>query len=177
MPHSPKSSRTMDFKSKTPSGNPTGTTQFAMSAPASQPKATIIPRIFGGLGNQLFCYAAARRLALVNHANLTMVELIRSCASVALHVRFFDAPYERGINNTPADYYSRAIARMELLLPDTHYFMFSDQPDFARECLSLREDRITTCSKKLIHITALCWYGLLAAGALFFVAYKSGVIS
>ena len=32
----------------------------------------IIPRIFGGLGNQLFCYAAARRLALVNDAELVI---------------------------------------------------------------------------------------------------------
>jgi hypothetical protein len=30
----------------------------------------IISRIFGGVGNQLFCYAAARRLALVNNAEL-----------------------------------------------------------------------------------------------------------
>ena len=35
-----------------------------------QPK--IIPRIFGGLGNQLFIYAAARRLALVNNAELVI---------------------------------------------------------------------------------------------------------
>jgi hypothetical protein len=32
----------------------------------------IIARIKGGLGNQLFCYAAARRLALVNHAELVI---------------------------------------------------------------------------------------------------------
>lgn len=32
----------------------------------------IIPRIFGGLGNQLFAYAAARRLALVNNAELVL---------------------------------------------------------------------------------------------------------
>lgn len=32
--------------------------------------AKIVARIFGGLGNQLFCYAAARRLALVNNAEL-----------------------------------------------------------------------------------------------------------
>lgn len=32
----------------------------------------IISRIFGGLGNQLFCYAAARRLALVNNAELVL---------------------------------------------------------------------------------------------------------
>ncbi len=35
-----------------------------------QPK--IIPCIHGGLGNQLFCYAAARRLALVNDAELLL---------------------------------------------------------------------------------------------------------
>lgn len=36
----------------------------------SYPK--LIPRIFGGLGNQLFCYAAARRLALVKNAELVL---------------------------------------------------------------------------------------------------------
>ena len=33
---------------------------------------TIIPRIFGGIGNQLFCYAAARRLALAAGAELAI---------------------------------------------------------------------------------------------------------
>ena len=33
---------------------------------------TIIVRIHGGLGNQLFCYAAARRLALINKAQLAI---------------------------------------------------------------------------------------------------------
>ena len=32
----------------------------------------IITRNLGGLGNQLFCYAAARRLALVNNAELVI---------------------------------------------------------------------------------------------------------
>lgn len=35
----------------------------------------IISRIFGGIGNQLFCYAAARRLALVNGAELVIDEV------------------------------------------------------------------------------------------------------
>jgi hypothetical protein len=30
----------------------------------------ITVRIVGGIGNQLFCYAAARRLAIVNNAEL-----------------------------------------------------------------------------------------------------------
>lgn len=32
----------------------------------------VIARIMGGLGNQLFCYAAARRLSLTNHAELIL---------------------------------------------------------------------------------------------------------
>lgn len=38
-------------------------------------KCKIIPRILGGLGNQLFIYAAARRLALVNNADLAIDHL------------------------------------------------------------------------------------------------------
>ena len=34
--------------------------------------AKVIPRLFGGLGNQLFIYAATRRLALANHAELVL---------------------------------------------------------------------------------------------------------
>ena len=37
-----------------------------------QRKAKIISLVVGGLGNQLFCYAAARRLALVNDAELVI---------------------------------------------------------------------------------------------------------
>jgi len=47
--------------------------QVEMSQRLPQPApAKIIPRIFGGLGNQLFCYAAARRLALVNNTELVI---------------------------------------------------------------------------------------------------------
>jgi hypothetical protein len=35
-------------------------------------KLKIIPRLFGGLGNQLFIYATARRLAIVNNAELIL---------------------------------------------------------------------------------------------------------
>jgi hypothetical protein len=221
--------------------------------------AKIIPRIFGGLGNQLFCYAAARRLALVNHAelvlddvsgfayddayqrhyqldhfiipcrkattserlepfsrarrylkryfnrhlpfdmrnyiqqemfdfdvrllqveprgtvylegywqgegyfkdvedtiradlqiqpptdarNLEMAARIHRSLSVAVHVRFFDAPSEGGINNAPGDYYTRAVALMETLAPGAHYFVFSDQPAAACERIPLPHDRVT----------------------------------
>jgi len=35
----------------------------------------VIARIFGGIGNQLFCYAAARRLALINNAELVLDDI------------------------------------------------------------------------------------------------------
>ncbi len=222
----------------------------------------IVCRIFGGLGNQLFCYAAARRLALVNNATLiiddvsgfvsdyeyqrhfqldhfnipcrkatpaermepfsrirrylkryynqkrpfekrtyiqqegvnfddrllqckprgvlylegywqsedyfkdveqtiradldivpptdsinnTMASRIRSSLAVAVHVRFFEAPYEIGVHNAPGDYYVRAVEQMETRVPGAHYFLFSDRPDAARARIPLPEDRITCVS-------------------------------
>jgi hypothetical protein len=56
-------------------------------------------------------------------ANLAMATRMRNCLAVAVHVRFFDAPTEVGINNAPGDYYARAIAQMEAMAPDAHYFV------------------------------------------------------
>jgi len=78
--------------------------------------------------------------------NQAMAERIRGCLGIAVHMRFFDAPQERGVNNAPTDYYSRAVARMESLAPDAHYFVFSDQPAAARDVIPLPEDRITLVS-------------------------------
>lgn len=221
----------------------------------------VIPRIFGGIGNQLFCYAAARRLALANNAelviddssgfvhdydyrryyqldhfnipcpkaaaierlepfarirrkllreincrrpfekrtyiqqegidfdprlllikprgtvylegywqsedyfkdveqtiradlkitpptdaaNLSMVASIRDSLAIAVHIRFFDVPNgTNGVNDAPGDYYDRAVAKMESLISNAHYFIFSDRPDAARTCISLPDNRITT---------------------------------
>lgn len=78
--------------------------------------------------------------------NLAMVERIRNSIAVAVHVRFFDAPQEQGINNAQGDYYAHAVARMESLAPGAHYFIFSDQPAAARDRIPLPEDRITLVS-------------------------------
>lgn len=225
----------------------------------------IISRIFGGIGNQLFCYAAARRLALVNGAELVIDEVsgfaydkvykqryqldhfsipcrkataaermepfsrvrrylkrsynrrrlfeertyiqqegidfdprllqvrprgtvylegywqseeyfkdveetiradlciqpptdgrnremaarIRESLAVAVHVRFFDALNETFVNNTPGDYYARAVEKMETLVPGAHYFVFSDQPEAARARIPLPDARITCVSHNL----------------------------
>ena len=78
--------------------------------------------------------------------NLEMASLIRGQLAVAVHVRFFDAPSEGGRNNAPADYYSRAVARMETLAPASHYFVFSDRPEVARSLIPLADSRVTSVS-------------------------------
>jgi hypothetical protein len=75
--------------------------------------------------------------------NLETASRIRAGMAVALHVRFFDAPAEAGINNAPGDYYSRAVAHMESVAPGAHYFLFSDQPEAARRRINLPDDRVT----------------------------------
>lgn len=78
-----------------------------------------------------------------DEVNLALSARIRGCNAVAVHVRFFDAPSEQGINNAPDDYYARAVTRMEALAPRAHYFVFSDQPATARKRIPLPDDRVT----------------------------------
>jgi len=68
---------------------------------------------------------------------------IRSCQAVAIHIRFFDSPFERKGGNLSESYYSRAIAKMEKMVPDARYFVFSDQPHFALDNVTLPSDRMT----------------------------------
>ena len=81
-----------------------------------------------------------------DETNLAMAERICGRLTVAVHVRFFDAPQEIGVNNAPSDYYARAVARMESLAPDAHYFVFSDYPATALDRIPLPMDRVTIVS-------------------------------
>jgi hypothetical protein len=76
-----------------------------------------------------------------------MASCICDSLTVAVHVRFFDVPNGRGINNAPGDYYARAVAQMETLVPGAHYFVFSDQPAAARPRIPLPDARITWVSQ------------------------------
>jgi hypothetical protein len=87
-----------------------------------------------------------RIISPVDEINVAMAKRMNGCLAVAVHVRFFDAPQERGVHNAPADYYKQAVARMESLKPDAHYFVFSDQPAAARTCIPLPDDCITLVS-------------------------------
>jgi hypothetical protein len=81
-----------------------------------------------------------------DEVNQAMAEQISRCIAVAVHVRFFDAPEEQGLNNAPSGYYERAVTTMESLAPGAHYFVFSDQPAAARDKIQLPDDRITLVS-------------------------------
>ena len=77
--------------------------------------------------------------------NVAMAANIRARPCVAVHVRFFDAPGS-GVHNAPADYYARAVAKMDALAPGSHYFLFSDRPEMARTLIPLPDERVTTVS-------------------------------
>ena len=68
----------------------------------------IICRIVGGLGNQLFCYASARRLALVNNAQLVIDNV-----SGFTH----DVAYRRQYQLDHFNIYSRKATLVERLEP------------------------------------------------------------
>lgn len=78
--------------------------------------------------------------------NLVMAARMSACLSVAVHVRFFDAPAEVGVNNAPVNYYANAVAAMAALAPAAHYFVFSDRPEAARASIPLPDDRVTCVS-------------------------------
>ncbi len=82
-------------------------------------------------------------------ANVLLADKIRNCKSVAVHVRFFDQPQISGVNIVPGDYYHRAIALMESLLPSAHYYIFSDKPESARARIPLPDERFTLVSHNL----------------------------
>ncbi len=78
--------------------------------------------------------------------NQQMALKIKSCESVAIHVRYFDAPQGQSINNVPSTYYLTAIEKISKIYPKLHYFIFSDKPEFARAMLELPDDRVTYVS-------------------------------
>src|SRR6185369_2482907 len=76
-----------------------------------------------------------------DEVNLRTAEEINGSLSVALHVRWFDET-----SNVSAVYYQRAIAMMEEKLESPHYFLFSNDAEFARVYLDLPKGRVTFVS-------------------------------
>ncbi|MCP4552905.1 MAG: alpha-1,2-fucosyltransferase [Bacteroidetes bacterium] len=78
--------------------------------------------------------------------NNKMKVLINDSVAVAVHVRFFDIPGENSINNTPTCYYARAVEKMENEVTNAHYFVFSDEPNAARNLIPWPDERVTCVS-------------------------------
>lgn len=70
-------------------------------------------------------------------------EAINRAESIAVHVRWFDAPDTIEANNVPKAYYERAIAVVETRVKTPRYFVFSDDPSAARSKLQFLGDRAT----------------------------------
>jgi hypothetical protein len=79
----------------------------------------VISRIKGGLGNQLFCYAAARRLALVNDAELVIDDITGFVRDSFYHRRYmldqFHIPVRKATSGErfePFERYRRGLAKL-----------------------------------------------------------------
>ena len=78
-----------------------------------------------------------------DEVNQAIAEKIENCTAIAVHVRFFDATEQQGINNAPSNYYTNAIEEMKRRVPDAHYYVFSDKPNDARNYIPFADDQIT----------------------------------
>jgi hypothetical protein len=82
-------------------------------------------------------------IAPTDAQNMRAAEAIRENTSIAIHIRWFESPDSSGSHNTSANYYNRAIALLESRISSPHYFVFSDNPDAARERLQLSDGVVT----------------------------------
>jgi hypothetical protein len=73
--------------------------------------------------------------------NKSMSEQIKSKNSVAVHIRFFDSTI--GMHNLPIEYYEAAIFKLNDIVVDPHFFIFSDNADIAFKIMKKLSKNIT----------------------------------
>lgn len=71
---------------------------------------------------------------------------INKLNSVAIHVRWFDSCYTTPTHNITLDYYTKAISKMNKLLKNPHFFVFSDDPIAAKVKLDLYDEKFSFVS-------------------------------
>ena len=107
----------------------------------------LFARIKGGLGNQLFCYAAARRLALVNNAELLLDHVTGFERDAQYNRRFrlnrfsipvrLAAPSERFYPfERPRRGLAKAVSRLQPF--ERRKYIFQEFPEYDRRLLALK---------------------------------------
>ena len=81
--------------------------------------------------------------------NKDMSEKILNVPSIAIHMRWFDAPGRESYQNASIEYYKRAIEFMENKIESPHYFLFSENIDAARKKICLPSERVTCISHNI----------------------------
>ena len=104
----------------------------------------VIPRIQGGMGNQLFSYAAARRLALVNGA-----ELVIDDRSGFVRDHNYRRSYQLERFRIPC----RKASAAELLAPFPRIRRYLKQISTA----AVRSMNVVTFSRRGMTSTRACW--------------------
>jgi hypothetical protein len=85
----------------------------------------------------------------IDSHNLSLKDQILNSNSIALHIRFFNSPDQVDSYNAPLNYYKRAIKKMDILIPNAHYFLFSDNPDLVLKSMDLPLNKITIINNNL----------------------------
>lgn len=75
-----------------------------------------------------------------DQANLRMAAEISESHSIGLHIRWFDAPGNDGVQNASIDYFKRAVKYFNDRIEKPRYFIFSDSPDAAKDKLGFVGD-------------------------------------
>lgn len=82
--------------------------------------------------------------------NREMADRIQNRPSASIHVRLGDYASDPLTNSVhgivPSDFYERAIAHILKVQPETHFFLFSDEPERAVEKIPLPASKVTTVS-------------------------------
>jgi hypothetical protein len=84
--------------------------------------------------------------------NMELIESIRKTTSISLHVRFF---YDN-LQDTMSNYYSKAIEKINLLYPKSHFFIFCDKPDKVASFINLPSERFTLVDHNIGDDLAYC---------------------
>ena len=98
---------------------------------------------------------------------------IRKTKSIAVHIRFFDIKNINGDSRLPADYYQKAIRLMEKKFPGSHYFIFSDFPNLAKNLIRITNDRVTFVKNNINEDLSYLDLWLMSSCQNFVLAYST----